>query len=85
MLTNKANTFILGLLGFAIMMIVIFSPDSQFSAGSLRVVGYEQNNEESTENSCGNGILPENIPCENVDNNAKGDKNIVNIEGIIFP
>lgn len=33
----------------------------------------------------GNGILPESIPCKNVDNDAKGEKNIVNIEGIVFP
>jgi hypothetical protein len=80
------NTFIISaLLGFAITMILIFSQDSQFSADTLQVSGYEQNNDEYTKNSCGNGILPENIPCKNAESNAKGDKNIVNIEGIIFP
>jgi hypothetical protein len=80
------NTFIIAvLLGFAITMILIFPEDSQFSANTVQVSGYEQNNDEYTKNSCGNGILPENIPCKNAESNAKGDKNIVNIEGIIFP
>ena len=79
------NTFIVGLLGFAITIIFIFPQDSQFFADSLRASGYEQNNNEYTENSCGNGILPETIPCKNIDSKAKGDKNVVNIEGIIFP
>ena len=80
------NTFIVSaLLGFAITMILIFSQANQFSADSFRVSGYEQNNDDYSENSCGNGILPENIPCKNAESNAKGDKNIVNIEGIIFP
>jgi hypothetical protein len=80
------NTFIVAiLLGFAITMIPIFSQDSQFSADTVQVSGYEQNNDEYTKNSCGNGILPENIPCKNAESNAKGDKNIVNVEGIIFP
>ncbi|HET6640703.1 MAG TPA: hypothetical protein VFG77_03770 [Nitrososphaeraceae archaeon] len=80
------NTFIVSaLLGFAITMILIFSQDSQFSTDTVQVSGYEQNTDEYTKNSCGNGILPENIPCKNAESNAKGDKNIVNIEGIIFP
>jgi hypothetical protein len=80
------NTFnIAVLLGFAITMILIFSEGSQFSANTVQVSGYEQNNDVYTKNSCGNGILPENIPCTNAENNAKGDKNIVDIEGIIFP
>ena len=79
------NTFMVGLLGLAITMIVIFSQDSQFSADSFQASGYKQNNEAYSENSCGNGILSESIPCKNADSKAKGDKNIVNIEGIIFP
>jgi hypothetical protein len=80
------NTFIVSaLLEFAITMILIFSPESQFSADTVQVSGYEQNNNEYTKNSCGNGILPENIPCKNAESNPQGDKNIVNIEGIIFP
>jgi hypothetical protein len=82
---KEVTAFMVGLLGLAITMIVIFSQANQFSADSFRVSGYEQNNDEYSENSCGNGILPENIPCKNADSEAKGDKNIVNIEGIIFP
>lgn len=79
------NIFTVGLLSLTITMIVAFSPGSEYSTDIVLVAGYEQNNDKYAENSCGNGILPESIPCKNVDSNAKGDKNIVNIEGIIFP
>jgi hypothetical protein len=81
------STFIVGMSVLIIAVIVVFSVSDLYSADTLRVAGYEQNNNsnEHNENSCGNGILPENIPCANVDSDAKGDENRVNIEGIIFP
>jgi hypothetical protein len=79
------HTFMAGKLGLAITMVIAFSSSSEYSADSVRVAGYEQINDEYAENSCGNGILPESIPCKNVESTAKGDKNIVNIEGIVFP
>lgn len=82
------STFIVGMSVLIIAVIVVFSVSDSYSAETLRVAGYEQNNNNSNEhneNSCGNGILPENIPCANVDSDAKGDENRVNIEGIIFP
>jgi hypothetical protein len=79
------NTFIVGLLGLIIAVIVVFSISDLYPADTLHVAGYERNNNEHTETSCGNGVLPENIPCANVDSTAKGDENRVNIEGIIFP
>ena len=80
------NNFVVGFfLALAITIIAALSLSGQYSTESLNVAGYEQNSEESAENACGNGILPKNIPCSNVDNRAKGDKNIVNIEGIVFP
>lgn len=82
------STFIVGMSALIIAVIVVFSVSDLYSADTLRVAGYEQNNNNSNkhnENSCGNGILPENIPCANVDSDAKGDENRVNIEGIIFP
>ena len=83
------STFIIGMSALIIAVIVVFSVSDLYSA-AVRVAGYEQNNNnnnsnEHNENSCGNGILPENIPCANVDSDAKGDENRVNIEGIIFP
>jgi hypothetical protein len=85
------STFIIGMSALIIAVIVVFSVSDLYSADPLRVAGYEQNNNnnsnEHNENSCGNGILPENIPCANVDSDAKGNENRVNIniEGIIFP
>ena len=82
------NTFKVGLLGLTITLLVVFSLNGDYSpssSSSLQATGYEQNSDKYSENSCGNGILPESIPCKNVDNDAKGEKNIVNIEGIVFP
>jgi hypothetical protein len=79
------NYFVVGFLALTITMLVGLSLSGQYFTDSLKVVGYEQNSKEYTENACGNWILPESIPCSNVDNHAKGDKNIVNIEGIVFP
>ncbi|MFZ0554509.1 MAG: hypothetical protein WBL67_08665 [Nitrososphaeraceae archaeon] len=82
------NTFKVGLLGLIIILLVVFSLNGDYSpssSSSLQATGYEQNSNKYSENSCGNGILPESIPCKNVDNDAKGEKNIVNIEGIVFP
>ena len=82
------NTFKVGLLGLIIILLVVFSLNGDYSpssSSSLQATGYEQNSDKYSENSCGNGILPESIPCKNVDNDAKGEKNIVNIEGIVFP
>jgi hypothetical protein len=81
------NTYKVGLLGLTITVLAVFSLNSEYSPSnsSLQAAGYEQSSDKYSENSCGNGILPENIPCKNVDNGAKGEKNIVNIEGIVFP
>ncbi|MGB8085603.1 MAG: hypothetical protein WCF07_04885, partial [Nitrososphaeraceae archaeon] len=69
-----------------IILLAVFSLNGEYSpSSSLQATGYEQNSNKYSENSCGNGILPESIPCKNVDNDAKGEKNIVNIEGIVFP
>jgi hypothetical protein len=83
---NMMSTFKVELLGLTIILLAVFSLNSEYSpSSSLQATGYEQNSDKNSENSCGNGILPESIPCKNVDNDAKGEKNIVNIEGIIFP
>ena len=82
------NAFKVGLLGLIIILLVVFSLNGDYSpssSSSLQATGYEQNSNKYSENSCGNGILPESIPCKNVDNDAKGEKNIVDIEGIVFP
>jgi len=76
------NAFKVGLLGLTITVLGVFTLNDESSPTSLQGAGYKQNNDEHSENSCGNGILPENIPCKNL---AKGEKNNVNIKGIVFP
>jgi hypothetical protein len=85
---NMMNTFKVGLLALTITLLAVFSLNGEYSpssSNSLQATDYEQNSDKYSENSCGNGILPESVPCKNVDNDAKGEKNIVNIEGIVFP
>ena len=82
------NTLKVGLLSLTITLLALFFLNGEYSpssTSSLQATGYQQNSDKYSENSCGNGILPESIPCKNVDNDAKGEKNIVNIEGIVFP
>ena len=39
--------------------------------------GYEKNQATSQANACGNGELPLNVGCQNVDSQVQGDENAV--------
>lgn len=73
---NMMNTFKVGLLALTITLLAVFSLSGEYSlsSNSLQATDYEQNSDKYSENSCGNGILPESVPCKNVDNDAKGEK-----------
>jgi hypothetical protein len=43
---------------------------------------YKNNQATSQENYCGNGYLPTNVGCQNLDSMIQGDNNVVSIEGI---
>ena len=41
--------------------------------------GYEKNQATSQANACGNGKLPLNIGCQNIDSQIQGDENAVSV------
>jgi hypothetical protein len=41
--------------------------------------GYEKNQATSQANACGNGKLPLNVGCENIDSQVQGDENAVSL------
>jgi hypothetical protein len=41
--------------------------------------GYEKNQAASQANACGNGKLPLNIGCQNIDSQIQGDENAVSV------
>ncbi len=73
------------LTGLVLALTLIFSINGIFVPNSLLAQGYERTGGLYAENSCGNGILPENVPCINAGSNAEGDENRINLEGIVFP
>ena len=73
------------LTGLVLALTLMLSINGIFVPNSLLAQGYERTAGSYAENSCGNGILPENVPCINAGSNAEGDKNRVNLEGIVFP
>ena len=51
-----------------------FATDSAFADGKKH---YENNQATSQANACGNGELPLNVGCQNVDSQIQGDENVV--------
>jgi hypothetical protein len=41
--------------------------------------GYEKNQATSQANACGNGKLPLNVGCQNIDSQVQGDENAVSV------
>jgi hypothetical protein len=41
--------------------------------------GYEKNQATSQANACGNGELPFNVGCQNIDSQVQGDENAVSV------
>ncbi len=41
--------------------------------------GYEKNQATSQANACGNGELPSNVGCQNIDSQVQGDENAVSV------
>jgi hypothetical protein len=50
--------------------------DSAFADGKKK---YEKNQVISQANACGNGELPLNVGCQNIDSQIQGDENVVSL------
>jgi hypothetical protein len=52
---------------------------SAIGTNAVYAGGYEKNQATSQANACGNGKLPLNIGCQNIDSQVQGDENAVSI------
>ena len=60
-----------------------FATDSAFADKKKH---YEKNQAISQANACGNGELPLNVGCQNVDSQIQGDENAVAVDAAqVFP
>jgi hypothetical protein len=65
----------------AVMLIgatTLATTDSAFAGGTKH---YEKNQAISQANACGNGELPLNVFCQNIDSQVQGEENAVAIDG----
>lgn len=59
---------------------------SVVAADSAYATKYEKNQATSQANACGNGELPLNVGCQNVDSQIQGDENVVSLGAAqVFP
>ena len=65
----------------AVMLIgaTAFATDSAFADKKKH---YDKNQAVSQANACGNGELPLNVFCQNINSQIQGDENAVNIIGV---
>ena len=55
-----------------------FATDSAFADGKKH---YDKNQATSQANACGNGKLPLNVFCQNIDSQVQGEENAVSLSG----
>jgi hypothetical protein len=56
------------------------------TADSAYATKYDKNQALSQANACGNGELPLNVGCQNVDSQVQGDENVVSLGAAqVFP
>ena len=59
------------------MTAVLVGATTLAAADSASATKYDKNQATSQANACGNGKLPLNIGCQNVDSQIQGDENVV--------
>jgi hypothetical protein len=66
------------------VMLIATTAISNITTGS--VLAYDKNQAKSDINECGNGQVPTNIGCQNIDSQIQGDENSVALAGVqTFP
>ena len=71
---NTKYMFITAAMAVMLIGATAFATDSAFAGGKKH---YEKNQATSQANACGNGELPLNVGCQNVDSQIQGDENVV--------
>jgi hypothetical protein len=76
---NTKYMFIVAVMAAALVGATAFSTDSAFADGKKH---YEKNQAISQTNACGNGELPLNVFCQNIDSQVQGEENAVALDGV---
>jgi hypothetical protein len=75
---SEMNTKYMAIVATMAVMLIgataLATTDSAFADGKKH---YEKNQAISQANACGNGELPLNVGCQNVDSQIQGDENVV--------
>ncbi len=76
---NTQYMFIIAAMAVMLIGATVFATtDSAFAGGKKH---YEKNQAISQANACGNGELPLNVFCQNIDSQVQGEENAVAIDG----
>ena len=75
---NTKYMFIIAAMAVMLIGATAFATDSAFADGKKH---YEKNQAISQANACGNGELPLNVFCQNIDSQVQGEENAVAIDG----
>jgi hypothetical protein len=71
---NSKSLAIVAIAAVAAMLVA-----SAIGTNAVYAGGYEKSQATSQANACGNGKLPLNIGCQNIDSQVQGDENAVSI------
>jgi len=71
---NSKNLAVVAVAAVAAMLVASLVGTNTVFAG-----GYEKNQATSQANACGNGKLPLNVGCQNIDSQIQGDENAVSV------
>jgi hypothetical protein len=71
---NSKNLAVVAVAAVAVMLVA-----SLVGANTVFAGGYEKNQATSQANACGNGKLPLNVGCQNIDSQIQGDENAVSV------
>lgn len=71
------NTKSLAVVAFAVVAAMLVA--SLVGTNTVFAGGYEKNQATSQANACGNGELPLNVGCQNIDSQVQGDENAVSV------
>ena len=71
---NTKYMFIVAAMAVTLIGATAFATESAFADKKKH---YEKNQAISQANACGNGKLPLNVGCQNVDSQIQGDENVV--------
>ena len=75
---NTKYLVIVGTTKAMLICVTAFATDSAFADGKKH---YDKNQATSQANACGNGKLPLNVFCQNIDSQVQGEENAVSLSG----